>query len=85
MLLLREARGRNRAPSSAAHLRHPSELPTFHPFAPRRAVARATIPALRAEIYGDGPERASVIARIAASGLEGSVEAPGFVEDQVLK
>jgi glycosyltransferase involved in cell wall biosynthesis len=38
--------------------------------------AREAIPDLRAEIYGDGPERAAVLAAIA--GLDG-VSAPGFV------
>jgi glycosyltransferase involved in cell wall biosynthesis len=45
------------------------------------AVGRAqrSIPALRARILGDGPDRAAVLAAIAEHQLEGIVEAPGFV------
>jgi glycosyltransferase involved in cell wall biosynthesis len=43
------------------------------------AWARRELPELRAEIYGDGPERADVLRRIRAHGLEGAVSAPGFV------
>jgi glycosyltransferase involved in cell wall biosynthesis len=46
---------------------------------PAIAQARRTLPELRGEIFGDGPERPAVIAAIAAQGLEGVVEAPGFV------
>jgi glycosyltransferase involved in cell wall biosynthesis len=42
--------------------------------------ARQEIPDLRAEIYGDGPERPALLAAIAAAGLEDVVAAPGFVE-----
>ncbi len=48
------------------------------------AKARETIPELRAEIYGDGPERPKVLAAIAEHGLEGVVEAPGFVAEEVV-
>jgi glycosyltransferase involved in cell wall biosynthesis len=43
------------------------------------ALAREQIPSLRATIFGDGPERASVLRSIHARGLDGIVEAPGFV------
>jgi glycosyltransferase involved in cell wall biosynthesis len=41
--------------------------------------ARAVLPRLRGEIYGDGPERGAVQRAISAHGLEGIVDAPGFV------
>jgi glycosyltransferase involved in cell wall biosynthesis len=41
--------------------------------------ARAAIPALRGEVYGDGPERRAVLAAIAAEGMQDVVTAPGFV------
>jgi glycosyltransferase involved in cell wall biosynthesis len=44
------------------------------------AVLRSRAPELRLEIYGDGPERGAVIARIAALGLEDVARAPGFVD-----
>jgi glycosyltransferase involved in cell wall biosynthesis len=44
------------------------------------ARARRDLPGLRAEIYGDGPDRSEVLRRIAAEGLDGAVEAPGFVD-----
>jgi glycosyltransferase involved in cell wall biosynthesis len=46
---------------------------------PALARARERIPELRAEIYGDGPERAKLLRLITAAGLGGAVEAPGFV------
>jgi glycosyltransferase involved in cell wall biosynthesis len=49
---------------------------------PAIAAARARLPELRAEIYGDGPEREQVLAAIEAHGLQGVVEAPGFVEHE---
>jgi glycosyltransferase involved in cell wall biosynthesis len=47
-----------------------------------RAVSRAhrRLPALRAVIFGDGPERAEVLRVRAENRLEGAVEVPGFVE-----
>jgi glycosyltransferase involved in cell wall biosynthesis len=62
-------------------------IPEKRPAAVVAAVARAreTIPELRAEIYGDGPERERVLAAIAEHGLEGVVEAPGFVEGSVVE
>lgn len=47
---------------------------------PAVARARERLPQLRGEVFGDGPERAAVLAAIAAHGLEGVVEAPGFVD-----
>jgi glycosyltransferase involved in cell wall biosynthesis len=52
---------------------------------PALARARAQIPELCSEIYGDGPERGRVLEAIAAAGLEGCVSAPGFVEESVLE
>ena len=49
------------------------------------AKARETIPDLRGAIYGDGPERPKVLAAIAEHGLEGVVEAPGFVDEEVIE
>lgn len=47
---------------------------------PALAHARRSIPDLRGAIYGDGPERAKVLTLIAKHGLEGVVDAPGFVD-----
>lgn len=52
---------------------------------PAVAEARADIPGLRAEIYGDGPERPRVLAAIAELGLDGAVSAPGFVDGAVVE
>ena len=41
---------------------------------------RARCPSCAATIFGDGPERDAVLAAIAAHGLDGVVEAPGFVD-----
>jgi glycosyltransferase involved in cell wall biosynthesis len=49
------------------------------------ARARRDLPDLRAEIYGDGPDRPEVLRRIAAEGLDGDVEAPGFVDAEVVE
>jgi glycosyltransferase involved in cell wall biosynthesis len=49
------------------------------------AKARETIPELHAVLYGDGPERPRVLAAIAEHGLEGVVEAPGFVDGAVVE
>ncbi len=46
---------------------------------PAIARARETLPELRCEIIGDGPDRAEVVALITRLGLEAVVEAPGFV------
>ena len=47
---------------------------------PAIRLARAAIPELRGEIYGDGPERSQVLAAIEREGLDGVVVAPGFVD-----
>ncbi len=49
------------------------------------ACARAELPALRGEIYGEGPVREEVVRRIAAAGLDGIVTAPGFVDSSVVE
>ncbi len=43
------------------------------------AIARQKIPHLRAQIFGDGPERGRILAEIARLRLESVVECPGFV------
>jgi glycosyltransferase involved in cell wall biosynthesis len=43
------------------------------------AAARAQVPGLRAEVFGDGPDRANVLAAIRDAGVEALVDAPGFV------
>jgi glycosyltransferase involved in cell wall biosynthesis len=47
--------------------------------------ALARLPELRAEIFGDGPERAHVLQAIARHRLEDRVHAPGFVAEDVLE
>ena len=42
------------------------------------AEARERIPELRAEIFGDGPDRGEVLRLIETLGLDGAVTAPGF-------
>jgi glycosyltransferase involved in cell wall biosynthesis len=49
---------------------------------PALARARRSLPELRGEIFGDGPERPAVLAAIAENGLDGVVEAPGFVASE---
>ena len=46
------------------------------------AAAREHIPDLRAQVFGDGPDRASVLEAIRAAGVVGVVEAPGFVSSE---
>ena len=62
-------------------------IPEKRPAALVPAIARAreTIPSLQGAIYGDGPERALVLDSIAAHGLQGVVEAPGFVDAAVVE
>jgi glycosyltransferase involved in cell wall biosynthesis len=48
------------------------------------ARARAELPSLRGEIYGEGPVREEVVRAIAAAGLDGVVTAPGFVDASVV-
>jgi glycosyltransferase involved in cell wall biosynthesis len=52
---------------------------------PALAEARRQLPDLRGEIYGDGPERPSVLRAIVQCGLEDEVVAPGFVDAAVLE
>jgi glycosyltransferase involved in cell wall biosynthesis len=48
------------------------------PAAVRRA--RERLPLLRAEVYGDGPDRPELLRAIAAEGLDDAIAAPGFVD-----
>lgn len=43
------------------------------------AVAKRLVPGLRAEIFGDGPERDKLLTAIKRQGVDEFVEAPGFV------
>ena len=43
------------------------------------ARARERIPSLEAVVFGDGPERAAVLAEISRLGLSGAIRCPGFV------
>jgi glycosyltransferase involved in cell wall biosynthesis len=52
---------------------------------PAVAVARERIPALRAEIFGDGPDRDEVLRLIEAQSLDGAVAAPGFVTAETVR
>ena len=47
---------------------------------PALVPAVALVPGLRAQIYGDGPERERVLALIGALGVADRVSAPGFVD-----
>jgi glycosyltransferase involved in cell wall biosynthesis len=47
---------------------------------PAVALARERVPELRLRVFGDGPERAKVLRAVADLGLNGAVDAPGFVE-----
>ena len=49
---------------------------------PAVALARVTVPELRARILGDGPEHDAVLAAIAEQQLDDFVEAPGFVSSE---
>jgi glycosyltransferase involved in cell wall biosynthesis len=51
---------------------------------PALAVARRAAPELRGRILGDGPERGAVLEAIAAAGLGDAVQAPGFVDGEVV-
>jgi glycosyltransferase involved in cell wall biosynthesis len=46
------------------------------------ARAREVLPSLRAELYGDGPDRAEAMRLVGELGLSGAVETPGFVESE---
>jgi glycosyltransferase involved in cell wall biosynthesis len=50
---------------------------------PAIARVRASLPALRATILGDGPERPQVLQLVTELGLDGVVASPGFVETVV--
>ena len=52
---------------------------------PAIASARARVPELRGEIFGDGPARPEVLRLIAEHGLDGAVDAPGFVAEDRLR
>jgi glycosyltransferase involved in cell wall biosynthesis len=52
---------------------------------PAVALLRERIPGLRAELYGDGPERPALLRAIDAAGLADTVAAPGFVEAAVVE
>jgi glycosyltransferase involved in cell wall biosynthesis len=52
---------------------------------PALARARETIPGLRGELYGDGPDHSKILALIAQLGLEEAVAAPGFVNGDVVE
>ncbi len=60
----------------------PEKRPTA--LVPALAHARGRIPDLRGTIYGDGPDREKVLELIVEHGLEGVVEAPGFVDGTVV-
>jgi len=49
---------------------------------PAIALARQSAPELRAEIYGDGPERGRVLELVRSLGVQDAVEVPGFVEHE---
>jgi len=44
--------------------------------------ARVRLPGLRAEVFGDGPDRPLVARQIAGAGLDGSVDLPGFASGE---
>jgi glycosyltransferase involved in cell wall biosynthesis len=46
---------------------------------PALALARESVPALRAQLFGDGPDHAALLRSIEEHGLAAAVEAPGFV------
>ena len=47
---------------------------------PAVALARERLPELHCQVFGDGPERPKVLRLVADLGLNGAVDAPGFVE-----
>ena len=51
---------------------------------PALALARERLPPLRACLIGEGPDEAAVRAAIRVAGLDGGVELPGFVSEDVL-
>ena len=63
---------------------HPGEAAGGRSCPRSRARARR-FPELRGEIYGDGPERRRCSSRSREHGLDGVVEAPGFVDGAVVE
>ena len=61
----------------------PEKRPTA--LVPALALAQEQIPGLRAEIYGDGPERENVLQAISELGLGEDVSVPGFVDADALE
>ena len=51
---------------------------------PAIAEARETVPDLRCDIYGDGPDRAAVEAAVREHGLDGAVRVHGFVDGETV-
>ncbi len=51
---------------------------------PAIAKARETVPDLRCDIYGDGPDRAPVEAAVREHGLDGAVRVHGFVDGETV-
>lgn len=51
---------------------------------PAIARARQTIPGLRADVYGDGPDRGAVERTVSEHGLQGTVRVHGFVAGDVV-
>jgi glycosyltransferase involved in cell wall biosynthesis len=52
---------------------------------PAIARAQATVPELRGELYGEGPERERVQRAAVTAGLDGSVRLPGFVSSEEIE
>jgi glycosyltransferase involved in cell wall biosynthesis len=52
---------------------------------PAIARARERLPALRASILGDGPDRSRVRELVSSLGLEGVIEVPGFVPTETVE
>lgn len=47
-------------------------------------IARRSAPGLRATLFGDGPERHEVMARVGALGLGDQIDCPGFVASEAI-
>jgi glycosyltransferase involved in cell wall biosynthesis len=52
---------------------------------PAVTLAREHIPELQATIFGDGPEREALLRLIEENGLDGAVQAPGFVARELVE
>lgn len=52
---------------------------------PAVALARERVPGLCATIFGEGPEREALLRLIDESGLDGAVQAPGFVAGELVE